>query len=385
MFTRRAFLSGCAAALGTLALGGCELASDAGDSDTTTTEERALVLDREAEETASEGVDRVVATGRLPVFDMHCDSIDVLGMHDWEPYASNPAWTRDGDLVTNNGSVALDRATDMAYVQGYAIWIPDGQDDPRGFYDAALSWFQGQMDDHADVVAQATDMREVPDILEAGKAAAMLSIESAPIFSDGLDVVDELAEAGVKYLGLTWAQENCNGGGNDTEVGLTDLGKKAVARLEDRRIAVDVAHLSDESFSDLMKVHTRPVLASHSNSRAVCDVKRNLTDDQFKAIASDGGVVGLNYYTDFITTEPTAEGVSFDQVAAHIEHWLDLGGEDVVAIGSDLDGATIASWLDGVEYQAGLYQKMADRFGEEQARKLFFSNAYEFFVRNETV
>jgi membrane dipeptidase len=183
--------------------------------------------------------------------------------------------------------------------------------------------------------------------------------------------------------GLTWNGDNALGGGRSTHNGLTELGVKAVARLEDARIAVDAAHLSTESFADLVKCRKRPFLISHCASRAVCDVDRNVTDDQFKAVLDSGGVVGVSYCTEFITKRTTGTDVTFDELMAHFEHFLDLGGKDGVCLGGDFDGASVPDWLRGVDKLQGFYQKMCERLGQEQTDKVFFQNAYAFMVRNE--
>ena len=125
-------------------------------------------------------------------------------------------------------------------------------------------------------------------------------------------------------------------------------------------------------------------MASHSNSRAVCGHRRNLTDRQFAEIRERGGVVGLNYCDKFLSNEVLeghAADVSFDEVAAHIEHWLDLGGEDVVALGGDLDGATVPSLLDGADKMPAFQGLLEHRFGSTITRKLCYANALAFFER----
>ena len=125
-------------------------------------------------------------------------------------------------------------------------------------------------------------------------------------------------------------------------------------------------------------------MASHSNSRAVCGHKRNLTDRQFAEIRERGGVVGLNYCDKFLSNEvleSRATDVSFDEVAAHIEHWLDLGGEDVVALGGDLDGATVPTLLNGADKMGAFQELLGHRFGVTITKKLCYANALAFFER----
>ena len=98
---------------------------------------------------------------------------------------------------------------------------------------------------------------------------------------------------------------------------------------------VDVSHLSEKGFWDMIELAEKPVLASHSNSFSVCPHPRNLTDDQFRAICDLGGTAGLNLYVPFLTEQPHA---SFDDLRRHLDHFLELGGEGHIALGADLDG-----------------------------------------------
>lgn len=143
---------------------------------------------------------------------------------------------------------------------------------------------------------------------------------------------------------------------------------------------MDVSHLNDKGFWELEKVATKPYVATHSNSRAVCDHQRNLTDEQFEAICDRGGIVGLNFTDGFVKKGGFV--YTFDQLADHVEHWLDLGGEDAVALGSDRDGADIPTWLANCSSQEFLYDGFVNRFGEGVAGKLFYGNAMRFFQQN---
>ena len=156
--------------------------------------------------------------------------------------------------------------------------------------------------------------------------------------------------------------------------------------LEDARIVVDVSHLNDEGLADLLEVARRPFAASHSNARSVCNVPRNLTDDEFRAIRDRGGVAGLNYYRGFIVERecPAGGEATFDELCAHVEHFLDLGGEDTLALGSDYDGSDVPTWLDRCEKVEDFHTRMVARFGQAVVDKLFFENAQAFFERNET-
>lgn len=332
------------------------------------------------------------------VFDLHSDTIDALGMADCEPYATHFAELAargidaGGDLAHNGGYMALDRmdsSRGFAWCQCFAVWIPDTfhRHGAHDFYLKARDWFFAQACQHADRMTLVRDARDIEGVLAEGKVAAMLTVENASLLNHSVRAIDELAQDGVKMITLTWNDRNPIGSGNLTDEGLTTFGREAIRSLEDARIVVDVSHLNEAGFFDLVDVARRPFVASHSNARAICDVPRNLADDQFRAIRDAGGIVGLNYCRGFLTTRDcgaTGEDVTFDEVAAHIEHFLDLGGEDVLALGSDYDGTDVPAWLDGCEKVGGFFAQVERRFGERVARKMFFENARDFFVRNET-
>lgn len=331
--------------------------------------------------------------GKTKVFDLHCDTIDQLCMRDCEPYKTEIAEQAklgidtSGTLLTNGGALALDRMAAYAWCQCFAVWVPDIYDAPvaRAFYRRARDWFRGQTVAYPEQVEQVRDARDVPGVLAAGRTVALLTVENASLLGGDLGMVEELAADGVKMVTLTWNGKNALGSGKCSHEGLTEFGRQAVRALEDAHIVVDVSHLNDEGFADLLKVARRPFAASHSNARSVCNVPRNLTDDAFRAIRDTGGVVGLNYYRGFIVERACpAEGeATFDELAAHVEHFLDLGGEDTLALGSDYDGSDVPVWLDRCEKLEGFHARMVERFGQAVVDKLFYENARAFFERNE--
>lgn len=346
---------------------------------------------------------------RLRVFDLHCDTIDRLGMASDPIYlkAGEPHWPAEqGSLVQSQAAVATERMYDRSGVAGpagaqvgwcqcYAIWIPDvaHSHDAFDFYRRARNWFADQMRQHADHLEQVRDASHIEHVISAGKVAAILTVENGLTIGHSVRAIDELVEDGVRMVTLTWNGRNPIGSGNDTQDGLTTFGREAVRALEDARIVVDASHLNPPSFYDLLDIVRRPFITSHSNARAVCDVPRNLTDDQFRMVRDAGGLVGLNLYSAFIGTsrsaantgadEKPASEPTFDDLAAHVEHFLDLDGADVVALGTDFDGAPTPSWIRGVQDIPALYARMRAHFGQELARKVIFDNAHDFFLRND--
>ena len=169
---------------------------------------------------------------------------------------------------------------------------------------------------------------------------------------------------------LTWNHANALAGSHcDAPAqGLTAQGCDFVRALYAHRMLPDVSHLSEAAAWDVVRLGLGPVIASHANSRAVCAHTRNLSDDLFCAIRDSGGVVGLNLYTDFLG------GADMDAVVRHIEHLLDLGGTETLALGGDLDGCdTLGGGVTGIQDYPKLYAALAARGYDEPLLSALFS------------
>ena len=322
---------------------------------------------------------------KLPVesFDMHCDTIDVLGMASHAPYANYDDHF-SGSLANTNAQVSANRMGGVRWAQCYGIWTPDAEGDDQAdisaidWYREGVAWFKRQMEEHGDTFTQVRAFSDIPSIMDEGKVAAILTVENASCLDAGLEVVDEFAQDGVLIAGITWNYKNVLGSGNMyPDQGLTQLGREYIAALEERGIVVDVSHINEKGFWELEEIATKPYVATHSNARSVCDHLRNLTDDQFAALAARGGVVGLNFYEGFVHEGGNA--YTFDELSAHVDHWLGLGGEDHIALGGDRDGADIPTWLADCSSQRALFEAFEGRFGQDVTRKLFYENALRFF------
>ena len=311
------------------------------------------------------------------LFDLHCDTITRL--HDGQRLRPG-----DRSLRENGAHLSLKGMSRFSWAQCFAIFIPD---EKRGqaavdYFEDCYAFFCAQLAENADLAAQARTISQAQALLDQGKTAAFLTVEGGAALGGRLEQVDRLAACGVKLLTLTWNGPNELASGNvDPEQGFTSFGREAVRRLEDRGIGVDVSHLNDKGFWELSEFARRPFVASHSNARAVCPHPRNLTDSQICRLVEVGGLVGLNYCTQFL-----AEGgrPTFRDLAAHIRHFLDLGAQDILALGSDYDGADVPDWLEPVEKLEPFYHRVAGEFGQAFAQKLFSQNARAFWERFET-
>ena len=167
-----------------------------------------------------------------------------------------------------------------------------------------------------------------------GKLYAFLAIEGMEGL-EGPEELDRLASLGLRLGTLTWNEENrfAAGAAQDPAKGLTDLGRRALRRMEDLGILIDVSHLNEGGFREVLRLARGPVIASHSNCRALCDVPRNLTDEQLRAIRDSGGVVGVNAYQNFVHQDP--ERQTAETLALHAARIAEVMGVEHVACGFD--------------------------------------------------
>lgn len=325
----------------------------------------------------------------MRVFDLHCDTLDRLSLHDFAAYTGFAEENaKEGipvgrmmSLRDNDAHISLERMGRHPWCECFAIFVADGLADDMGWamFERVRAFFEEQMRLHGDVVEQVRQGREIEAVLAAGKKVALLTVEGAPFLqgAQAYERLDALARAGVMMVTLTWNGKNAIASGNVTQEGMSPFGREMVRELEERRIIVDASHLNDASLADLFACAQRPFVASHSNARSVCKNLRNLKDWQFLEIAQRGGIVGLNLYNAFLV-EGNREASPAD-VLRHIEHWLELGGQGAIALGSDYDGADVPSWLKGCDKLKDLYELVKRAFGDEIARGLFFDNALRFF------
>lgn len=290
----------------------------------------------------------------------------------------------------------------MGWCQTFAIYITDhlrGQP-ALDWYRQSRTFFRSQLAAHPRFIRQVTTAREAEDALDAGLVAAILAVEGGSVLMGNPDVLEELAADGVRFLTLTWNGVNELGSGSQSNQGLTPAGFQALARMEQLGITVDISHLNDPGFWDVARAATRPFVATHSNSRTVCPHPRNLTDDQFRVMVEQGGLVGLNFTVGFLRPDgwlpkelqavhpKTAPPgwVLPQHLLDHILHFLDLGGEDVLALGSDFDGTVVPDFLPGGESFPVLEQLLLDAgLGEALTHKILYQNAWDFLRRTDAL
>lgn len=256
----------------------------------------------------------------MKICDAHCDTLYTLH-------------TRPGQPV----DVTLDRlAVGGVSLQTLAMYVGP---DPRA--DAVDALFKGMLAQLEGLREKGLSLLDRPGDAREGLCAAILSIEGCEVFEKGIETIAEYRRIGVRMASVTWNHENALGYpalGPVTQ-GLKPFGLRAVREMQRLGIAVDVSHLNEAGFYDVLHKSDAPPLASHSCCRALRDHPRNLSNRQLKALFEAGGFVGVNFYPVFLT-EPGAR-CTLDTVVDHIDHMYQLGGHGRVGFGSDFDGIEV--------------------------------------------
>lgn len=306
----------------------------------------------------------------FPVFDLHCDTaLELLGK----------SMREAGSLRENSHHIDLKRAGTLAgYAQFFACFTTPSM---QKWYDVPVSEiFEREMvtvlrevEKNKDLISLAYSAADVRKNYENGKMSALLSIEGPAGFDFDAALLQDLYAVGFRMTTLGWNEKNILSGSHETGGGLTDAGREFVKEAQRVGMIVDVSHISDEAFWNIMDITQKPIIASHSNSRAVHDVSRNLTDDMFQAICQTGGVVGFNQYVEFVGAD-----CDLDTACDHILHWLELDPEgDHIALGGDLDGCDmLPKGFEGVQSYPAFAQKLLERgLNDKTVRKIFCDNA----------
>ena len=329
----------------------------------------------------------------MKVWDLHCDTLAELR------YAARRGQPKDFALC--DLMVDMDRLTRGDYLlQCFACFVNLGEE-PLNPLQACLE----EIDIYEQLLAQFPRLMRVrtPEDIRAlpgsGRIGAMLTVEEGGVCLDDPAVLRTLYRLGVRMMTLTWnhpnglAHPNSVPGNVDdvwpcaavTDKGVTEQGAAFLEEMERLRMVVDVSHLSDAGFWDVVRHTTRPFAASHSNARALCGHVRNLTDEMIRAMGERGCLIGLNYCASFLDANPDRHAVEsrVTDMARHARYLCDLGGEDILALGSDFDGIGGKLELTGAQDMPKLADGLLQAgFTERQVEKIFYKNAMRFFEEN---
>lgn len=295
----------------------------------------------------------------MKIVDLHCDTIMRLyhGEH------------LDG---ATDGHVSIEKLRQgESLCQCFAIFVPWGPEavrqgypaDPKEYFRLACAAYQRELERCRDSIRPAYSASGILENERKGYLSAMLTVEDCVTLDGRVEAVDEYYAQGIRMAALTWNHENSLGWPNrpdpaEHDRGLKPFGIEAVRRMNELGILVDVSHLSEGGFWDVARecaAAGRPFAASHSCARALCDVPRNLTDAQLRAIGDAGGVVGVNYYARFLRPDARTDDAptAIADVLRHLRHIVNTAGIASAALGSDYDGmGSPLEWGDAGGQQA---------------------------------
>lgn len=287
----------------------------------------------------------------VAVFDFHCDTAnELIGSGGGQRLS----------LRKNNAHIDLERAKTLdAYAQCFACFTtPSENNNPVDVFEKMLASIIREVESSADLIRIAYSADEIESNRSKGLMSAILTLEGTAGFGYDAGLLPDLYSIGFRISSLGWNEHNPLTGSHLTGGGLSEQGRAYVRQAQKLGMLIDVSHISDEGFWDIMRITQAPVVATHSNSRSVCNVSRNLTDEMFLAICKTDGVAGINLYTDFI-----GGNNDLDSLCDHILHFLDLDpdGKHIV-LGGDLDGCdTLCAGVSGIQDYPAIAQRLLER------------------------
>jgi membrane dipeptidase len=306
----------------------------------------------------------------------------------------------------------------------FSIWIPGTITGPEAVQKALeqISAVRRQVTGHSRDLVLATTAADIRNAFAEHKIAALMGVEGGHMINSDLGVLRKYAGLGVRYMTLThsvnvaWADSSTDTAAHN---GLTDFGKQVVREMNRLGMMVDISHVADKTFYDVLTIGEAPVIASHSSCRALCDAPRNMTDQMLKDLAAKGGVIQINYHIGFlsqefrdaekanpalekeidvevkkrcgqteacqllerekITRELVAQGrlprVNWTSIIEHIDHAVKIAGADHVGLGSDFDGANMPCGMDDASHVPLITNALLEKgYSESDIQKILGGN-----------
>jgi len=308
------------------------------------------------------------------VFDGHCDTILEVMNH-----------KRTLGRRSSTGHLDIPRMKEGGVdVQFFAVFIEDIYKPDRSLKRTLqlIDCFYREIEKNQNDISLVVNYNQIEEANKTGKIAAVLSIEGGEAIEGDLGVLRVLYKLGVRLLTLTWNQRNqiADGIGEyRTGSGLTELGLKVIDEMNDLGMLIDVSHLSETGFWDVIKRSKAPIVASHSNCYTLCPHLRNLKDEQIKTLTDKGGVIGITFVPNFLTQEKRKTTV--EDVVKHIDYLVGKAGVDYVGLGSDFDGTdALPLGLEGVDKVPNITKELLDRdYKEKDIKKILGGNFLRVF------
>lgn len=310
------------------------------------------------------------------IVDMHCDTLLSLD--------------ENTHLRNNNLDIDLTRMKQSNYLlQNFAIFTNyDKVKDRVPYVLKNINKFYKEIEANKDLIKQVFSYK---DIEENKLMSAMLTLEEGDVVNNDLDILELYYRLGVRMIALTWNFKNSIGSPNftpnpdryqmlrtlNTIDGLTPFGKKYVKKCNELGIIIDVSHLGDKGFKDVLELSTKPIVASHSNARAICDVARNLSDEMILKLHKNNGVMGMNFCEDFISNDSNG---TVENIIKHIDHIKELGCIDNIGLGSDFDGIKKRNEMSDCSQMYMLIDALKEHgYSNEEIEKICYKNVLRVY------
>ncbi len=326
----------------------------------------------------------------MKVVDMHCDTISVILEHQRKGKNTN--------LRNNNLNIDIEKMKQGDYLlQNFAMFVNLKRvKNPLEQCLNLIDCFYNELEKNKDSLSLVLNYEDIIKNQNEGKISAVLTIEEGGVACSSLACLRMLYKLGVRLITLTWNYPNGISFPNfnmykcdmpdahisNTKDGLTPFGIEFVQEMERLGMIIDVSHLSDAGFYDVLKYTTKPFVASHSNARSITNHCRNMTDDMILKLAKRGGVIGINFAGDFLEAcEPGMKVRStINNMVKHIRHIVDLAGIDCVGLGSDFDGIYQDLEIDHAGKMPELEKALRNAgFSEESIEKIFYKNVLRVY------
>ena len=298
--------------------------------------------------------------------DLHCDTASRL-------------YYEKKKLSKNNISVDIEKLNrGKALCQFFAYYI--NLKDTKEPYNEFLNMHNNFMNEIKENSNEITIIRKYDDfklLQNERKIGALLTIEEGGVLEGKINNLKKAYDLGIRAITLTWNYENQLGFPNkdfkDKDKGLKELGEEFVYYMEELGIIPDCSHLSDKGFYDLIKICKKPFMATHSNARSITNHPRNLTDDMIRLLGEKGGVMGINFCSEFLGESKISR---IDDMIKHIKHIENIGGIDVISLGSDFDGIENNVEISNPsEFYKLAFKLNKANFSDDKIDKIFYKNS----------
>ncbi len=274
-----------------------------------------------------------------------------------------------GELFDNNCSISIKKLGNKKALLFFAIFMNYEKygNNPEEYFLNIYNYFDNQLSLNKKYIYK---YQNIGCFLNDRRHCAVMTLEGGDFINCENDI-DFLKSLGIKVITLTWNKSNALACScvDEEDTGLRDFGRKILKKMESLDIIPDFSHASDKTFFESMEILKKPAFITHSNSRSIIPVKRNITDEMFLMLKKNNGVCGINFYRDFA-------GKNIDDLKKHIYHFLHLGGENNIAFGSDFDGADplVSPIKIFKDTDLIINSLLKDNINEEIIRKIAYKN-----------